>query len=115
MASRIPERNPNIVSNAQGVQDDDDHLPPLPEPVKVTGEAVEVAGEVRYGKGAQPLWMKYWTHVLVAWALWFAFLGAQGLFHVDDWVNYFFTGVIIAWTIYHLLAPRLKWPALPLG
>lgn len=83
--------------------------------MKVSGDVVDVAGEVRYGKGAQSSLMKYWTWILVAWALWFAFIGAQGLFRVDDWVNYFFTGVIIAWTVYHLVAPRFNLPALPLG
>ncbi|HZQ06695.1 MAG TPA: hypothetical protein VFD70_08955 [Anaerolineae bacterium] len=109
MASRIPERNPNIATR------DDDQLPPLPEPTKTNGETVDVNGQVRYGKGSQPWWMKYWPYVLVAWALWFAFIGAQGFFRVENWVNYFFTGVIIVWTIYHLLAPRFKWPVLPLG
>jgi hypothetical protein len=115
MASRTPERNPSIVRNDPIVRSDDDKLPPLPDPITVTGNEVEVQGEVRYGKGAPTVWMKYLPYILVAWALWFAFIGAQGLFKVDDWVNYFFTGVIIAWTIYHLLAPCFGWPALPLG
>lgn len=109
MGSQTPEPNQNSDSN------DDDQLPPLPEPVKVKGEVVDVAGEVRYGKGTQPRWFKYWPYIFVAWALWFAFIGAQGLFQVDFWVNYLMTGMIIVWTVYHLLAPRFNWPALPLG
>ena len=80
-----------------------------------TADSEEVAGEVRFGKGAQPWWFRYWPYVLVVWALWFAFIGGKGLFHSEDAVNYIFSGVIIVWAVYHLLAPRFKWPNLPLG
>ncbi|MBI4673896.1 MAG: hypothetical protein HY741_19795 [Chloroflexi bacterium] len=109
MASQTPEPNPNIATSA------DDQLPPLPELAPLSSDQVDVAGQVRYGKGGLPWWMKYWPYILAAWALWFVFWGAQGLFRVEDWVNYFFTAVIVVWTVYHLLAPRFKWPALPLG
>ena len=109
MASPIPDPIPTTVLN------DDDQLPPIAEQIPVSGEVVNVPGGIRYGKGTQPWWMKYWPYVLVAWALWFAFLGAQAFFPVQSWVNYFFTGLIIVWTIYHLLAPYFKLPALPLG
>ncbi len=107
MASPIPEPNPNTDST------DLDKFPSLPEPVTANSE--DVAGEVRYGAGAQSWWMKYWTYVLIVWALWFAFYGGEGLFHIEQPINLFFSGVIIAWAVYHLLAPRLKWPNLPLG
>ncbi len=107
MESRTPAPNPNTNSAY------DDQLPPLPE--TVTENSKDVAGEVRYGQGTQPGWMKYWPYVLIAWALWFAFIGGQGLFHVEQPVNLFFSGVVILWAVYHLLAPRFKWPNLPLG
>ena len=110
MASRTPEPNPSTNPRA------DDQLPPLPEPIRVSGEVVDVAGgEVRFGKGTQPTWYKVWINILALWAIWFVFIGAQGLFKVDNAVVYFFTAVVILWTIYHLLAPRYKWPTLPLG
>lgn len=107
MASPIPEPNPNTNSA------DNDRLPPLPEPL--TDNSQDVASQVRYGAGAQPRWMIFWTYLLIVWALWFAFFGGAGLFHVEQPINLFFSGVIIAWAVYHLLAPRAKWPTLPLG
>lgn len=105
MASSTPEPSPNTNSS--------DQLPPLPEPV--TANTEDVGGEVRFGKGTLPWWMKYSPYALIAWALWYAFVGGQGLFHSQDATNYIFSGVIIAWAVYHLLAPRFKWPSLPLG
>jgi hypothetical protein len=107
MASQTPD--PNLSTSST----DSDQLPPLPEPVTENSEDVE--GEVRYGQGTQPWWMKYWPYVLIVWALWFAFFGGQGLFHVEQPVNLFFSGVVILWAVYHLLAPHFKWPGLPLG
>lgn len=108
MAYPTPEQNPNTNS------DDDDRLPPLPEPL--TENSNEVAGEVRYAQAApQPWWMKWSPYVLIAWALWFAFWGGEGLFHVEQSVNLFFSGIVILWAVYHILAPRFKWPGLPLG
>jgi hypothetical protein len=109
MASRIPDSTPIMDLN------DDDQLPPIAEQIPVSGDVTGVPGGIRYGKGTQPVWMKYWPYVLVAWALWFAYIGADQFYHFDYGVNYFFTGLIIVWTIYHLLAPYFKWPALPLG
>lgn len=107
MASQTLEPNPNTDST------DQDQFPPLPEPITANSE--DVAGEVRFGRGTQPWWMKYWPYILIVWALWFAFVGGQGLFHTEDSINYFFSGVIIVWAVYHLLAPCFKWPNLPLG
>ena len=87
-----------------------------PVPPLAAEEGVLVAGEVRMGKGAQPRWMRSWVLLLIVWALWYFFIGGQGFFHSDGPVNWFFTIVTIAWTVYHyILAPRFKWPALPLG
>jgi hypothetical protein len=107
MGSRTQEPNPNMSSV------ENDQFPPLPEPV--IDDSKDVAGQVRFGQGTQPWWFKYWPYVLIAWALWFAFFGGQGLFHIENPINYGFSGVVIAWAIYHLLAPRFKWPGLPLG
>ncbi len=107
MGSQTPELNPNTNSA------DNDQLPPLPTPAPDHSE--EIAGEVRVGHGGQPWWMKVWPFVLIVWALWFAFIGGQGLFHVEEPVNLFFSGIVILWAIYHLLAPHFKWPNLPLG
>ncbi|MDE3089334.1 MAG: hypothetical protein KGJ80_08105 [Chloroflexota bacterium] len=107
MASPIPE--PNLNTNSTDL----DQFPPLPR--QETDHSEDVAGEVRYGSGKQPGWMKYWPYVLVVWALWFAFFGGAGLFHVEQPINLFFSGIIIVWAIYHLLASRFKWPNLPLG
>ena len=107
MASQTPEPNPSTGWI------DRDQFPPLPEPQ--TANSDDVAGEVRIGRGTQPWWIKYWPYVLIVWALWFAFVGAKGLFHVEHPVIYFFSGVVIVWAVYHLLAPRFKWPGLPLG
>jgi hypothetical protein len=109
MASQTPEPNQNSKPLA------DDQLPPLPEREKVGADVVDVADDVGYGKGGQPTWYKIWINLLAVWSLWFIFIGAQGLYRVDNAVIYFFTVVIIVWTVYHLLAPRFKWPALPLG
>jgi hypothetical protein len=108
MASRTPEPSQNINS------EDHDQFPPLPEPAP-SADSESIADEVRIGKGAQPWYIKYLPYVLIVWALWFAFWGGEGLFHVEQPVNLFFSGVVIAWAVYHLLAPRLHLPNLPLG
>lgn len=107
MGSQTPEPNPDMNSA------DGDQFPPLPAPTADEGN--EVAGEVRYKQGPQPWWFKYWPYVLIVWALWFAFFGGEGLFHVEQPVNLFFSGVVILWAVYHLVAPHFKWPTLPLG
>ncbi len=105
MASRTPEPSPSTSSG--------DQFPALPEPV--TENSKEIAGEVRVGQGSQPWWFKLWPFVLALWAIWFAFWGGQGLFHVEQPINLFFSGVVIVWAVYHLLALYFKWPHLPLG
>jgi len=111
MAYQTPEPR---ATGANPNSEDQDQLPPLPEGITTPGSE-DVAGEVRFAKGTQPWWMKNWPYVLVAWALWFAFVGGTGLFHVEQPINLFFSGVVIAWTIYHVLATRFNWPNFPLG
>jgi hypothetical protein len=85
-------------------------------PPSLQAEGELLGNEVRMGKGAQPRWMRSWVLLLIVWALWYFFIGGQGLFHSNGPVNWFFTIVTVAWTVYHyILAPRFKWPSLPLG
>jgi hypothetical protein len=86
-------------------------IAPLP-----TEDGVSIGGEIKAGKGAQPTWLRGWVLLLIIWALWYFFIGGQGLFRADHPMNIFFAVVVIAWTVYHyILVPRFKWPALPLG
>ncbi len=110
MASPTP--NPTANSNPSVPLDSFvEDMPPLPPE-----DGVMVGNEIQMGKGAQPWWMRSWVLFLILWALWYFFVGGQGLFRADDPINWFFTIVVIVWTVYHyILAPRFKWPSLPLG
>jgi hypothetical protein len=81
-------------------------------------DGTAVADEVRIGRPKpSPWWIRAWQLFLLLASLWYAFLGGRGLFHqVDTPIVDFFVVVVVLWTIYHyILAPRFKWPALPLG
>ncbi len=111
MESRTHKPNP-ITDQSVPLDSFVEDMPELP-----AEEGVDVAGEVKFGKGAQAWWLRAWIFFLVVWALWYAFVGGKGLFHhLEEPINLFFIGVVIAWAIYHyVLAPRFKWPHLPLG
>lgn len=79
---------------------------------------VSIADEVQIAKPKpQPWWIRAWQLFLLLAALWYAFLGGRGLFsQFEHPIVLFFIVVVIAWTLYHyVLAPRFKWPHLPLG
>ena len=84
-------------------------------PVEV---GISVADEVKIAKPQpSPWWIRAWQLFLLLASLWYAFLGGRGFFHqIDTPVVDFFVAVVVLWTLYHyVLAPRFKWPALPLG
>lgn len=107
LTGTYPKPNSDSVPLDSFVED----IEPLPPE-----DGVSIGGEIKAGKGAQPRWLRSWVLFLIIWALWYFFIGGQGLFRADDPMNIFFAVVVVAWTIYHyILVPRFKWPALPLG
>ncbi len=109
-----PTRRAKPVSNRSVPLDSfaDDSFPRPPE------NSTVFADEVKIAKGtSSPWWIRAWQLFLIVASLWYAFLGGRGVFHqIDAPVVDFFLVVVVLWTIYHyVLAPRFKWPALPLG
>lgn len=79
--------------------------PPTEHPETETPPVKET---IPIGQGGFPWVIRYLIHFIILWSVFYIIYQPE-----SNYINYINAALLVIWSIYNLLAPKMKWPPFP--